>query len=850
MSTAEQVMDNGFRGLDPIQPAPAGDAGESPLKLFWRYKALLILLTASGVAIGYWRFLKKPTTYGASSQLMIKSERPLVLDSKSGSVVGGVPSTDVLAFLLTSDQIMSVAAEDPDMTALSAMQGKSPGDIGNVIRSGIRFQPQTGGNSERMIAALSYAGNDPEICVAAVNATSRAIQSYFNNERESSVGRLSELIEQAEKKLLPQLTELESKYREFRASNLLEWNAEGDMINPHRERRASLQEQSLEIENEQRRLASDLLLIETFWKKNKDVELVAYLVSQSGAMRPSKADPISPAISADELAASSKLGPAIQTEDLELEQLNVEQSLVPLLIEQQQLIVELGPGHPAVRTLEAQVVMTRNKLNELSEQRAKRIEKLAEDREKLRKSQGGESNSSGPSEADIRFVSNWVSTIKGKIDVLNLQRNELQQLIDEEKEAALALSQAEKDDEMYRRQIERIQGMLVQLEEQMASVDVNAVNQGIVVQPLLGSVAAFVTGPDLKQDVMLFGLAGLAIGAMIAYLFDSNSRMFRSSDQVAAALQAPVLTHVPLDENFLARRKKTKGEEPGKPNDPTLAVVHRPESATAEAMRCVRTALLFHAGRTGDKVFQVTSPLPGDGKSTIAANLASSLAIAGKKVLLIDLDLRSPRLTNRFGLEKAEGMTNLLNGDCDPRVAIHETSVKNLDILPCGKLPSNPAEALSLPEMVEAFDWFRDHYDFIIVDTPPLLLVTDPAIVTSYVDQTIMVMRLIRACKPNAIESIGILRSAGASVLGILINKVDEVSVGKYYQVGGNGSYRSVGYGYSRKYRSERKKSGEIEEYVVRGGSSFTRNLAESNHVNGDGAVPLVNGAASRSNVE
>jgi capsular exopolysaccharide synthesis family protein len=323
----------------------------------------------------------------------------------------------------------------------------------------------------------------------------------------------------------------------------------------------------------------------------------------------------------------------------------------------------------------------------------------------------------------------------------------------------------------------------------------------------------------------MFGMGGFALAALLSYLFDASARIFRSSEQIEAALGVPIITHVPLDDTP-SKPRKQRGKDPISQLDPKLAVVHRPLSSVSEAISCIRTAIFFHSGKTGNKVYQVTSPLPGDGKSTLAANIASSLAMAGKKVLLIDLDLRSPRLTGRFNLDDKDGVTNLLNGDCDPLMAIHRTPIANLDMLPSGKIPANPAEALSLPEMREAFDWFRDRYDFVIVDTPPLLLVTDPAIVTSYVDATLLVMRIVRSCKPNSKEAMSILRQAEANVMGVLVNKVDEVSVGSYYQVGGYGSYGSIGYGYGRKYREERKKSGSGNAYVVKG--RVNRELVES----------------------
>ncbi len=796
----------------------AVESGESPLKMLWRHKLLILVFAAVGSGWGYWKFLQKPTTYGASTQLMIKSESPLTLDAVSGNVIGGVPSSDILSAVIYSDQIMQVAAIDPELTALSTMKDRSASAIAGNLRGGLKFSPRTSNTSsnDRLVAVLSFDGSEPDTCVAAVNATSRAIQAYFNRERESSVNRLSDLIDQAEKKLLPQLTELEGKYQDFRRVVKLEWDSTGEVINPHRARQTALVEQQIKVEQELRQLNSTIRLIESVWEKNKDIELVTYLISQAGGNTISSA-PVpgnTPLLSQPE---SNKFS-IPELRDLELDQLNVEQTLVPMLVEQKQMVTELGPNHPAVRTLEAQIATTRRSLNDLALQRQHRIEELERNRRAERDAKAGNGQETAAKSEDVRMVESHLITLKGRSDLIVQQIAEIETLIEREKTAANELTQAEKDDQMYQRQIARVQGMLVQLEERMAGMDINAVNNGLVVQPLFASVTANITGPDMKKDLSFFGMVGLAVGCMLSYLIDANSRMFRSSEQLAAALKVPVITHIPLDEVSLSRKQSKSTDKKAALK---LAVVNSPESAAAEAMRCIRTAVFFESKKTGNKVYQITSPLPGDGKSTIAANLATSIAIAGKKVLLIDLDLRSPRLTSRFGLEKSEGITNLLNGDCDPLGAIHESAIPNLSVLPCGKIPSNPAEALGLPEMSEAFDWFREQYDYIIVDTPPLLLVTDPAIVTHYVDSTLLIMRIVRGCKPNALEAMGILRNAGAAVMGVLVNKVDDVSVGKYYQVGGNGGYRDVGYGYGKRYRNDRLKAGNGEQFVVSGGTGL-----------------------------
>ena len=215
-------------------------------------------------------------------------------------------------------------------------------------------------------------------------------------------------------------------------------------------------------------------------------------------------------------------------------------------------------------------------------------------------------------------------------------------------------------------------------------------------------------------------------------------------DEVCRLLGTTILTHIPFYKGRV--RKERKGVlNPYKDLDPYLAVVHAPSSVAAEAMRSCRTSIFFElAGITGGKVIQVTSPLPGDGKSTVAGNLACSIAQSGKRTLLVDCDLRRPQLTENFGMDDDMGLTNVLNGECDPTDATHQTPLPTLQVMPSGPIPANPAEALTLTEMGELFDFVREHYDYIILDTPPLLVVTDPSIVASMADGVVTTLRIRR----------------------------------------------------------------------------------------------------------
>ena len=300
-------------------------------------------------------------------------------------------------------------------------------------------------------------------------------------------------------------------------------------------------------------------------------------------------------------------------------------------------------------------------------------------------------------------------------------------------------------------------------------------------------------------------------------VFEVSAKMFRSVEDVQRELRTAVLTHIPIDEGQIQKGKGIVDPEIAK-LDPKLSVVHRPYSPAAEAIRSVRTAMLFDQRQFDSKVFQITSPLPGDGKSTLAANVGCSVAQSGKRTLLIDLDLRSPRLSLRFNLESKVGLTNVLNGELGPAEAIHQSPIENLDILPCGPLPANPAEALTLREMGEIFQWARNHYDCIIVDTPPLLMVSDPAVVTTYVDATMLVIRIRRRCKPNSKEAMSMLRAAGSRVMGVVVNEIDELSGGASYKSSASGSYQSIGYGYGDKYRRRYQQEAKVQDtYVVKG---------------------------------
>jgi capsular exopolysaccharide synthesis family protein len=233
-----------------------------------------------------------------------------------------------------------------------------------------------------------------------------------------------------------------------------------------------------------------------------------------------------------------------------------------------------------------------------------------------------------------------------------------------------------------------------------------------------------------------------------------------------------------------------------------LSAFYRPKSIEAEAYRGIRTALYFSMRGENHKVIQITSPDMGDGKSTLISNLAVSIAQTGKKVLLVDADFRRPRIHKVFGITAKVGLASVINSETEIADAIRPTVIPNLSILPCGPHPDNPAELLTQPRFKELLDLLREQYDFVLIDTPPILAVTDPCVVVPHVNGVVLTIRIGKNVRMHATRAKEILSGLGANVLGVVVNEVNLNASSDY----GYAGYR-YGYGYTYKYYSGDKKN-------------------------------------------
>jgi capsular exopolysaccharide synthesis family protein len=257
---------------------------------------------------------------------------------------------------------------------------------------------------------------------------------------------------------------------------------------------------------------------------------------------------------------------------------------------------------------------------------------------------------------------------------------------------------------------------------------------------------------------MLLGL-GLV---MLRHALDTK---VRSEADVRAITDSAVLGVIAFDD--------------GVPAHPVI-LREDPRSAASEAIRRLRTNLQFIGVAGQARAMVISSSVPGEGKSTTAINLAVSLADAGSRVLLIDADLRRPSVAEYLGLEGQVGLTTVLIGKASVEDVVQPWADSGLDILPAGQIPPNPSELLGSPAMRALLDQLTATYDMVLIDSPPVLPVTDAAVLGRQVGGALVVAGMDRIHRPQLRETLESLDTAGCHVLGLVINKIAKREVGAY----------------------------------------------------------------------
>jgi protein-tyrosine kinase len=212
-----------------------------------------------------------------------------------------------------------------------------------------------------------------------------------------------------------------------------------------------------------------------------------------------------------------------------------------------------------------------------------------------------------------------------------------------------------------------------------------------------------------------------------------------------------------------------------------LIVHDNPKSPIAEAYRVLRTNIQFSNVDKENKIIVVTSAGPSEGKTTTISNLAITFAQSGSKVLLIDGDLRKPKVHKTFFISNNVGMTTVLTQHFDYKTCLNQTKIENMDIMTSGPIPPNPSELLSSNSMKQLIETIRQDYDIVLIDSPPIGAVTDAAVLSTITDGIILVTASGQVEIDQAQSAKELLQKVNANIIGVVLNKVSRDERGSYY---------------------------------------------------------------------
>jgi succinoglycan biosynthesis transport protein ExoP len=276
--------------------------------------------------------------------------------------------------------------------------------------------------------------------------------------------------------------------------------------------------------------------------------------------------------------------------------------------------------------------------------------------------------------------------------------------------------------------------------------------------------------PRPIQNLVIGLMLGLGIGIGLAFLIEALDNTLKTQADVEQVMGVPVLGLVPIIGS-------APGAEASRQNDNLrerdLGVFLDPKSIAAECCRSIRTNILFMSPDRPLRTMVVTSPSPQEGKTTTAINLAVTMAEAGGRILLVDTDMRRPRLHRSFGVPNQSGISTVIVGKATLQEAIKRTDVPNLDVLTCGPVPPNPSELLHTERFRVVLADCAKLYDRVILDSPPTSAVTDPAVLGNLSDGVVLVVKAGETTREAGLHARRQLMSAKARLFGVVVNAID-----------------------------------------------------------------------------
>ena len=390
-------------------------------------------------------------------------------------------------------------------------------------------------------------------------------------------------------------------------------------------------------------------------------------------------------------------------------------------------------------------------------------------------------------------VGRVINSLKNEYKVALAKENALRAALAKQKKETLELNRKAIQYGVLRREAESARYMyellIKRFKETSLTEDMRTGNIRVVDG---AEVPRYPVKPKKRLNIILAIIVGLVTGIGLAFFFEYLDNTIKIPEDVEKYLNIPFLGPVPL----FSTKSKVDIEDD---TNPALVAFHSSKSTASESYRGIRTSILLSSAESAPQVILITSVGPLEGKTITTANLAVTMAQAGSKVIILDCDMRRPKVHKLFGVVRDQGISNLLVESSDVKRAIFHTRIPNLDVIPCGTIPPNPSEILGSTRMASLLNVLRKKYAHILIDSPPSTAVTDAVVLSKFVDGVVLVIRAdstVREIAKNCVAQFG---TVGANILGVVLNGVD-IGRDSYY-------YYQYYYYYYGEDREKKKKS-------------------------------------------
>ncbi len=715
------------------------------LGFLWRRSWLAVFFGTIGAAAAYYYYLQQPVRYKARSQvLVIKQQANLPVSSVNGFDASG--QRDPLendARMIMSEGIVGPAIQAGKLNELNSLTGSS-----NLVQAILQDlsvdRPSINGD----FLEISYRGSDPEDCAKVVNAVVASYDQQLKKAYADVSTVTANLLNSAKEEWQKNLKKSEDEYAEFRktASLLYVGNS---VTSVSQNRMADIESQRSKVLIAQTGVQAQLDSIQKAINRGGSREAVMLMVEAFSEQnnKDSQAATTSPTI----LAA---------------------RELFSMQLEEALLLEEVGPDHPKVKQIRKRIDLTRSFLQE-------------------------QSNAEGaviPAETKNKdFLAIYIESLQQQLQAGAEQLSQLNALFEREAETSKKQTDFQINDRRLQNEIAISQQAFNTIFDRLKDVDLATKGGQYSTQVMSPATRGVQFEPVFSKTIILGTVIGALSGLLLGFLVESADKSFRTPNEISQTLHLPLIGISPQFQ--LGRNNKDSLIAP------VIVTIHRPRSQSAEAFRGLRTHLL--AATRGDdthKVLLVTSPEPGDGKSTISGNLAVTLAQSGRSVLLIDADMRRPTINALFGLKRESGLSDLLDdsaSEVDDMIKTISFEGNTLHVMTSGVCPTDPGERLLSSRFDELLMELRKKFEWIIIDSPPVLAVTDSATMSRLADGVILVVRMNGRTRMAAVRAAESLHTLGAKMLGVIANGIDPTrhsGYGYQYGVYGAGSKASKYY--------------------------------------------------------